>query len=66
MSDLEQIKVDIAVLRNDVKYIKKNIEKIANYDCKNIERINTNRKFIYFIGCAIVGIISYLTGIKLL
>lgn len=64
--EVTKIREDIATLKTDVKYIKKVIDKISIHDCKNIEKIDTNRKMLYFLGMSLIGVISYLTGIKLL
>jgi len=55
---------DIATLKADVKYIKEIVLRLDKPNPVNSEKINTNRKIIYFLFAVVGGIISYLTGIK--
>ena len=69
-SDYVKIKEDIATIKTkldvELTAIKESVIRIEKHSCPKKEKINTNRKLIYFLGLSIIGIISYLTGIKLI
>lgn len=58
------IKEDIASLKKDVEYIRLNIDKFSSTPCRKNDLISMNRKLIGILFTLILGVISYLTGMK--
>ena len=65
-SEIISIKEDIATLKADIRYIKQYITEIKSAPCSKIDTIHMHRRLFYAVFAAISGIISYLTGLKLM
>ena len=63
--NVSETKERVARLEAGVEYIKQSVDELKDQPCKKQDEIATNRRMITVAFIMLAGLVSYLTGIKL-
>ena len=64
--NMSEVKERLVKVETNVSYIKAAVDEIKKTPCKKGDYIQTNRKMIGILYLMMAGIVTYLTGIKLI